>query len=353
MGTEKLSEIKSSFDYGKNIFSEAWKDHPEGLLEGCGVRYQNSIFQRDGWFFSFNSDSIGTKTDLADRLHKFDKMAFNLVAMIADDGIRDGIKPNFITNVIDTRRSSEKVISELRKSLSIAAAYAGADIAGGETAELGGYMIRGYSKNAFLWSGTAIGISRKKPIDLRKIKHKDAIISLYEKSLRSNGFTLARKILENQYGSEWHNAKFNGEMWGSLLLEPSTIYTPVVADILEEYRLKGIAHITGGGIPEKLRRVLAPTNLSAVVEPFDAQDFAKELQKLGRIPDAEAYKQWNMGQGMLLVCNKRNAEGVRKIAEEHNLESRIVGEVTRTNEAQTIRIASKGYFSSGRTIVYK
>ena len=338
-------EIVVDYEYKKNVFSELAAEYARKTWKNREERPSANT--------PANSDGVGTKTDVADRMYKFDTIGWDLIAMLADDAVRTGATPKYVTNVLDMRKCSEEVVRQLFEGISQAAVYAGVEIINGETEESGN-QIRGYSRNAFIWSGTVINGQERKAIDEKKIRAGASIIALHEKGLRSNGFTLARKILEKKYGTEWHNARFEDKLWGDILLKPSTIYTPAILDILESYSLKGIAHITGGGIPEKLGRLLEPTGLSAVVDkPFSPPEPVKELQKLGEVPDEKAYKEWNMGQGMLLVCNKRNTEGIINIVKEHNVESKVVGEVTRTKDVPTIRITSQGYFSNGRTIAYK
>ena len=157
--------------------------------------------------------------------------------------------------------------------------------------------------------------------------------------------------MKKNYGDNWHKKIFKREntkklTFGELVLTPSKIYTKAVVDMFGGYdkgpkaKLHGVAHITGGGIPGKLGRVLKPSGLGAVIEPFEPSEFMLYVQKLGVVSDKEAYRTWNMGQRMIIATPE--PDKVIKIASEHNIDTKYIGEII---EKQGITIKSKGAYS--------
>ncbi|MCX6741924.1 MAG: AIR synthase-related protein [Candidatus Pacearchaeota archaeon] len=181
--------------------------------------------------------------------------------------------------------------------------------------------------------------------DGSQIKVGDSLVGLMENGFRSNGLSLARKVLTGTYGPEWHNCTVESQNIGKLVLTPSVIYCAAVCDMFGGYdqepkaEVHGVAHITGGGIPGKLGRVLKPSGLGAVInKPIKPVDFMTYLQQIGNVSDREAYKTWNMGQGMIIASPK--PENVIDIAREHKIGARVIGQVV---ASPGITIKSKGY----------
>jgi len=177
-----------------------------------------------------------------------------------------------------------------------------------------------------------------------EIKPNDKLVGLKENGFRSNGLSLVRKIMERKHGDEWHKVKFGVEDLGDLVLCPSRIYSKAVVDMFggfdgeQKAKIHGIAHITGGGIPGKLSRVIKPNGLGAdIYDPFDPCELMIHCQKHGDVTDEEAYETWNMGQGMIIITPE--PKEVIKVAGTHNIESKVIGKVNSRGE---IRIESKG-----------
>ncbi|MBF0207686.1 MAG: phosphoribosylformylglycinamidine cyclo-ligase [Oligoflexia bacterium] len=293
------------------------------------------------------ADGIGTKIEVAERFKRYDTLGFDLVAMVVDDLVANGIEPTNLSNILDVDVLDQVVIDELMKGLYKAANVAKIAVVGGEIAELG-TRVSGYGEGMhFNWSATAIGkLVSNHIIDGKEIVAGDQIITLKEKGLRSNGFTLARDILTKSFGHDWHKE------WGEELLIPSTIYAHLIIKLIKEnFPIKGISHITGGSFQNKLGRVLKRTQeLSAELSDlFPPPDMVLKLQQLGDISDYRAYQHWNMGNGMLLVVDKKRAiEIVDRINADEEFEgtrpiAQIAGEITadKNNQKRKIVIHSK------------
>lgn len=270
-----------------------------------------------------NSDGIGTKVEVAERTDIHKTMAFDLFAMLCDDAVRYGAEPLAISNILDVNKLSADVVKELSEGMVKAAKQAGVAVVSGEIAELGS-RISGYGRYNYNWAGTVLSIVRKE-IKPEMVKKGQYIVALKEDGFRSNGISLARKILRDRYGTNWHKKKVKGKELGRMVLTPSKIYTTAVLNMLN--LVDGIVHITGGGIPGKLGRFLSVSGLGAdITEPFTPPDIMLLCQKLGSVNDREAYNVWNMGQGMLLITSY--PDKVIDIAGKYKIKAKIAGEIT-------------------------
>lgn len=284
------------------------------------------------------SDGIGTKAEIAERIGKYDTLGYDLVAMVADDLAAMGFEPTNLSNVIDVDYLDKNIIEELMKGLRDACNFANITITGGEIAELGD-RIGGYGeKMHFNWSSTAIGIlpkNLKEGIDGHQVKEGDSIISLKSRGFRSNGFSSIRRILKEKLGEKWHNAEYDKQStWGEKMLSPSLIYSPVINKIITTgIDLKSVVHITGGGIFDNLRRVLKINDLGADFDNlFEPLPEMLKIQKLGNISNEDAYLWWNMGNGMLLICDQNNKEDILKILSDKGYQAKVAGTVSADTE---------------------
>jgi len=273
-------------------------------------------------------DGVGTKIDIAIETNNFSGLGCDLLAMVADDAVCIGAETIAITNTIDTNRVNPKTVAEMMTSLAQACQEQKVVVPGGEIAELGNTL------HGTIWNATALGIVEKqKYITGEKISPGNIILALREKGFRSNGFSLVRHICKNSninYEDDFGNA----QTWGQILLTPAQIYQNSVLTLLgrfgqkQEISMHGIIHITGGGIAGNLRRILRQNNLGAdlpkIWEPCEAM---LRLQEHGEVADEEAYKTWNMGNGMLLIVSPADAEKAIQLLQEKGVETKIAGEI--------------------------
>jgi len=298
-----------------------------------------------------NSDGIGTKIEIAERTANHKTMAYDLIAMLADDSVRYGAEPIAATNLIDANKLNQDVIQQLSEGLVAACSAAGIANVAGEIAELG-RRVGGYGNYNYNWGGTVLSIlNPKRMITGKEIEAGDAIIALHEDGPRSNGLSLLRKIFQNRCGEEWHTEHLNGKTLGEHILKPSTIYTKAITHLHGGYEgqskvnLKGIVHVTGGGIPGKFGRLLKAIKLGAdldnLYEPCVAMLRAQEL---GVVSDRGAYKTWHMGQGMLLVVAENEKDMTVQYLADAGMKAEHAGYIT---EWQGIQIASRGFFNKG------
>jgi phosphoribosylformylglycinamidine cyclo-ligase len=251
----------------------------------------------------------------------------------------------------------EELIGHLAAGYVAAAKEADVTIVDGETAELGD-RVQGYGEFNYNWSATALWIAHEKRIiDDTKIRPGDAVVALKEHGFRSNGLSLVRRAFTH-IDPEWHDVPFDspdaeqdrGVTLGELVLRPSIPYSKLVVDMTGGYDLErepkveihGAAHITGGGIPEKLGRVLRNTGLGAVLhnlyDPPEAMRFALQTQQdIEPLSDEGAYRTLNMGQGMLVITPE--PDRVIAVANEHGKEADVAGEIVKD---PSIELRSRG-----------
>ncbi len=318
-----------------------------------GLRAVNVGGLPEDTYMGIGFDGIGSKVELAERTLKHYTVGHDLLAMVCDDALVRGAEPVLVGSILDVRRLGKGNLSYIDFVKQLAIGYVNAALAAnvavinGEVAELGA-RIRGYDKlNRFNynWGAAVVWFARKnRMLTGREIKEGDKLVILRENGFRSNGLSLVRRILYTKYGEEWHRENYNGQNLGGLALIPSRIYTRAVVDMIGGFEgepkaeVHGISHVTGGGIPEKLHRVLKPSNLGAYLDdPFDPCDLMKHCQEVGDVTDKKAYRTWNMGQGMIVITP--NPDTVMKIAGQYEIESKVGGEITKE---PGIRIRNKG-----------
>lgn len=277
------------------------------------------------------SDGIGTKLEIAERVGRFDTLGFDLLAMVLDDLAAIGAEPVAVSNVIDADRLDEATIDAMMSGLARAARECGVAVTGGEIAALGG-RVGGWGDGPHVnWCATAIGvIPGERPLLCGKdLEEEDEVVALRSAGLRSNGFTLARKVLERAFGDAWHVALHEGASWGDLLLTPSLIYAPSVMGALASgVPIRGVAHITGGGIPGNLPRVLRATRLGAKLDDlWPPHDWVLRLVELGELSARQAYGEWNMGNGMLAVVPAGRGEDLVRALEARGRKARVAGRI--------------------------
>lgn len=259
------------------------------------------------------TDGVGTKVKIAFEMNRHDTVGIDLVAMNADDVACLGAKPLFFLDYIACHKVDPDLIEKLLEGMAEGCRQAGCALIGGETAEMSDL----YAEGEYDLAGFAVGlVDRKKIINGSSIKIGDKIIGLPSSGLHSNGYTLARNVLFNSAGLKV-DSKVEGLSGtiGEALLEPTIIYSKTILKTIGKAEVKGIAHITGGGLPENVARIL-PKGSKAVFKAssWDVPAIFRVIKKYGKIDDAEMYKAFNMGLGMVLVADQRSAAKVEKLA---------------------------------------
>lgn len=299
-----------------------------------------------GSFMSMNFDGVGTKVEIAQRMGRHDTIAYDLIAMVADDAIVRGAEPVLVGSVLDVSSIDVEGIKELASGYVKAAKAANVAVVNGELAELGD-AVGGYGDFKYNWCASLVWFARKEKLFTGdELEIGDSIVVLREKGFRSNGLSLVRKVFEVAYGSDWHNHQYKGTTLGDRVLQPSKIYSKAFISMHGGFssegscKIHGVAHITGGGIPGKLGRILKKRKYGAYLEDlYSPCKGMLHCQEIGDIEDREAYRTWNMGNGLMVVTPE--PEKVVNEVKRFDIEAKVAGEVS---EDHNIKIKSKGFF---------
>jgi len=248
-----------------------------------------------------STDGVGTKALVAQAVGKFETIGVDLVAMCVDDLVCQGAEPLFFLDYIAVGRLDPDHIEQLVEGVAEGCRQAGCALIGGEMAEHPGAMEAG----EFDLVGFSVGIAeRDELVTGTTIAPGDVLIGLPSPNLRSNGYSLARRVLLDRAGLSLDGPAYEGahHSLGDELLAPSVIYSPAVTALRKAVDLRGIAHITGGGIPGNLNRVL-PKGTAAEVRrgSWEVPRIFSEIQRLGGVAPEEMDRVFNMGLGMIAV----------------------------------------------------
>lgn len=274
-----------------------------------------------------STDGVGTKAQVAMMAEQYESIGIDLVAMCVDDLVCVGAEPLFFLDYISVGTLIPEQVELLVQGISDGCEQAGCALIGGEMAEHPGLMHAG----EFELVGFSVGVVDKdQMVTGEYVNTDDAIIGLHSPGLRSNGYSLARKVLFDTAKKSIHEPVWEGTdiSVGEELLRPSVIYTPTILKILEQNPIKAIAHITGGGLPGNVNRVL-PNNMDAEIhkETWSTPRIFTEIQSLGNIDADEMFKVFNMGIGMVLIVDQQSVESTQKIIDSTGLSSSKIGTV--------------------------
>jgi phosphoribosylformylglycinamidine cyclo-ligase len=275
------------------------------------------------------TDGVGTKLKIAFLMNRHDTVGIDLVAMCVNDIIVQGAEPLFFLDYFATGRLKPEEHSMVVKGIADGCRQAGCALIGGETAEMPSF----YGEDEYDLAGFAVGVVEKKDIvDGSKIRPGDQLIGLASSGLHSNGYSLVRKVLIEKagYGVGDTLTELGGPTLGEVLLTPTRIYAKTVMALLKDYDVKGMAHITGGGITENTPRVL-PKGVQALVRKgaWEVPPIFRLLRKKAGADDPEMYRTFNMGIGMILVVPKKQAEAVLKKAAKLGEKAYHIGEIVK------------------------
>ena len=284
-----------------------------------------------------STDGVGTKALVAQATGRFTSIGIDLVAMCVDDLVCQGAEPLFFLDYIAVGRLDPDHIDELVEGVAEGCRQAGCSLIGGEMAEHPGAMEPG----EFDLVGFAVGVAERDAlITGATIAPGDVLIGLPSTNLRSNGYSLARRVLLERAGLPLDGPAWSGarHSLADELLAPSVIYAPAIAALQRVVDVRGVAHITGGGIPGNLDRVL-PHGTAAEVElgTWETPEIFAEIQRLGSVADAEMFRVFNMGLGMIVVVPERDAFKALDAARAAGHRATIVGRIVKGDGTVALR----------------
>ena len=281
------------------------------------------------------TDGVGTKLKLAFLLDKHDTVGIDCVAMCVNDIICVGAKPLFFLDYIACGKNVPERIAEIVKGVAEGCVQSGAALIGGETAEMPGF----YPEDEYDLAGYSTGVvDKEKIIDNKTMKAGDVVIALPSSGVHSNGFSLVRKVFDVEKADiKTPCAELGGKSVGETLLTPTKIYVKPVLSLLEEVKVKGISHITGGGFYENIPRSI-PTGLGAKIEKSAVKilPIFDMIAKAGNISERDMFNTYNMGVGMSITVDKTDADKALEILKANGEDAYLIGEIIASDEKITI-----------------
>jgi len=275
-----------------------------------------------------STDGVGTKALVAQAAGRFTTIGVDLVAMCVDDIVCQGAEPLFFLDYIAVGKLDPDHIEQLVEGVAEGCRQAGCALIGGEMAEHPGAMEPG----EFDLVGFAVGVAdRDRLITGANVAPGDVLIALPSPNLRSNGYSLARRILFDRAGRKLDDPAFPGahHSLADELLSPSVIYAPAVLELVRSVDVHAVVHVTGGGIPGNLSRVL-PSGTAAEVDRdrWEPPPIFTELQRLGDVSDDEMAKVFNLGVGMVVVVSAADAYKALDVARTAGHRAVEIGQIT-------------------------
>jgi len=318
-GREFVSEIKQAVE----------ATHSSNVIEGIGGFGGLFKIPLEGFkkpVLVSGTDGVGTKLELAQSKNFHFEVGIDLVAMCVNDIITTGAKPLFFLDYIATGKLDKNQLLEVVKGISYSCGENNCSLLGGETAEMPGF----YSKNKYDLAGFCVGIvDEEKIINGKRISENDLIIALPSNGIHSNGFSLVRKIIANNCEIDKQFEKIYHSNFYDKLLAPTTIYFKIINQILaNNIEIKGMSHITGGGIPENLPRCI-PSNFIPYIDKksWDIPVLFQFLKDIGKIPEKDFWNTFNLGVGFCLIVDEKFKEQIINICSANHISSWVIGRV--------------------------
>ena len=304
-----------------------------GDLGGFGALVEISQKYRHPVLVS-GTDGVGTKLKLAFEWDQHDTVGIDLVAMSVNDILVQGAEPLFFLDYFACGKLDVERAAAVIKGIAAGCEQSGCALIGGETAEMPGM----YPDGEYDLAGFAVGVVEKEQvINGRSIVAGDVVLGLASNGIHSNGYSLVRKIIERAQPEL--DAEFNrGKTLRQAIIAPTRLYVKPILAALKQFTIKGMAHITGGGISENVPRILPENTVAAIdSQSWSLPKFFQWLQQAGNVEIQEMYRTFNCGIGMVLVVNAEDADAIQKFLQQQGETVYQIGRIRsrQGNEHQT------------------
>ena len=311
----------------------AKKTMRDGVLAGIGgfgalfeiKKYKNPVLVS-------GTDGVGTKLKLAFELDCHDNIGQDLVAMSVNDILVQGAEPLFFLDYFACGKLDIEVATRVITGIAKGCELSGCALIGGETAEMPSMYIDG----EYDLAGFAVGaVEKENIIDGSKIQQGDIILGLASSGAHSNGYSLIRKII--QYTKADFDMQIGNQTLKQAVMQPTRIYVKSILDLIHKVEVKGLAHITGGGLSENIPRILKHDLQANLIEgSWEILPIFKWLQHNGNISQEEMYRVFNCGIGMIIVLSPANAELAKQILEQNNETVYQIGVIENKTSQQSV-----------------
>jgi phosphoribosylformylglycinamidine cyclo-ligase len=272
------------------------------------------------------TDGVGTKLKIAFLMDRHDTIGIDAVAMCVNDILVHGAEPLFFLDYLAVGKMVPEKVAQIVAGVAEGCRRAGCALIGGETAEMPGF----YPEDEYDLAGFAVGVvEREELLDGSRIRPGQVVLGLASSGLHSNGFSLARRVLLAEAGYTLDRQLPElGRALGEELLEPTRIYVASLLPLIKEGLIKGLAHITGGGLVENPPRILPKdVNMRLDRRSWPVPPVFRLIQENGKVPEPEMYRTFNMGLGMLAVVAAGDVDRVKARLEAAGGEVFVVGEI--------------------------
>jgi phosphoribosylformylglycinamidine cyclo-ligase len=321
-------DIQAADALKENISAFAAITHNANVLKGVG--FFSGMYRLRGYkepVLVSTTDGVGTKLKIAVRLGHYESLGIDLVNLNVNDLVPAGATPLFLLDYISLGKLDAQVVEPLLRGMAWACREIGCALIGGETAQSPGL----YTGDDFDLAGTMVGVVEESAmVDMSRIAEGDVLLGLPSSGLHTNGYTLVRKVFGIDANPAVLHRKHDelGHTLGEELLIPHRCYYQSLAPHYS--KVKGMAHISGGGLIGNVPRVL-PSGLAAVINTsaWEPQPIFKMIQNQGPISSDEMYQVFNMGIGMVLVCDPQRVTSLQKALPEARVIGRVVKQESR------------------------
>lgn len=298
-------------------------------IGGFGGLYAPQIKGMEEPILVSGTDGVGTKLKLAFLMDKHDTIGEDCVAMCANDVICTGASPMFFLDYMALGKNIPEKVATIVAGVAEGCKKANCSLIGGETAEMPGF----YPVDEYDLAGFCVGIvDKKKIIDNKTIEIGDKVIGLKSSGVHSNGFSLVRKVFDVNKENLNEYVESLGCTVGEALLKPTKIYVKPILKLIEQVKVKGISHITGGGFYENMPRMLREgVALKIDKNSYEVPPIFKLIAERGNIPERDMYNTFNMGIGMAVIVPESEVEKSLEILKQAGEEAYLIGEVIEGN----------------------
>jgi phosphoribosylformylglycinamidine cyclo-ligase len=281
------------------------------------------------------TDGVGTKLKLAMDTGIHDSIGIDLVAMCVNDLLVTGAEPLFFLDYYATGKLNVDIASSVVTGIGAGCEQSGCALVGGETAEMPGM----YEGEDYDLAGFCVGVVEKSGIiDGSSVRIGDALVGIGSSGPHSNGYSLIRKIID--HSGQALDSEFGDSTLGETLLAPTRIYVKPVLNIIKQFQVNALAHITGGGLLENIPRVL-PRNTRAVIDSDSWQRPAifDWLQEQGNVEAREMYRTFNCGIGMVMAVSAEQADSIVDMLHQHGETAMVIGRIEAGDDADRVVIS--------------